>query len=551
MIQGEQDPGQKAPKRLRELLGYCSLAASWFVMLVAIAVLAGWKLDIEILKTVLPGQVTMKTNTALGFFMAGWCLWLLRRARVAGCPSRFAIVLAWLVLLIGLLSLGEYLTHWNPGIDQVLFHEPPGAQGTGDPNRMSQATALSFTGLGTALILMSLDLRRPRIVDLVVLPVLLIAWSSITGFVLGVDALHDLSQYTRMALPTALSFLALGLGIMLEIPDSEIVAIALGNSPGSRLFWRLLPIFIFAPLGLGWLILKGVNSTYFAFPNGIALLVLAITTIAFTWTWRMAIVLNREDTARRQAAAELSRRYFELALSHERLQELDRLKDIFLSTISHEIKTPLSIIQGYSELLEDQHPHDELVEGIQAGTHRLSVQIGRIIDYSAMLSGSLPLHMSEVDLAEVIQFVQASVEADFEQTNLQLETRIDPATPPVVADFRRLVQVLFELLDNAKKFSEPGGKVGVTLSPLNGQVRIDVWDTGKGISDGEVQRIWDPFYKSEVGDAVRTGGLGLGLTIVKRLVEMHGGTVAVKSEPGKGSCFSIYLPASPVRKEPS
>ncbi|MNY15778.1 Sensor protein DivL [compost metagenome] len=251
--------------------------------------------------------------------------------------------------------------------------------------------------------------------------------------------------------------------------------------------------------------------------------------------------VTRDLTARKLAEEELRNAY-------ERLKELDALKDHFLSTVSHEMKTPLSLILGYTELLQDKYPNEEFLEGIHDGSIRLLDHLNKMLDYSALLSGSLPLYTTEVSFTEIADSVREIMGADreFRLKKLRLEIEVAPDTPAIQADSRRITQMLLELLDNAVKFTPDGGRLGVRIRPLGRHVRIDVWDEGIGIPEKDLSRIWQAFTQLDTGQAFRGGGLGLGLTIVKELVELHGGWIAVKSQPGNGTCFTIDLPVEAI-----
>lgn len=251
------------------------------------------------------------------------------------------------------------------------------------------------------------------------------------------------------------------------------------------------------------------------------------------------LAIIRDITKRRRALEDAALKAVEL----KKVQELSRLKDHFLSTISHEMKTPLSLIMGYTEMLEEACPQQDIVMGIREGSRRLTEQIDKILDYSALVSGTLTLYQTELNLREIAEHVRAIMEERFRLKGVAFKLDVAPATPDIQGDFRRITQALLELLENALKFTPTGGQVGLRIAPTDAQVRIDVWDTGSGIPEDEFETIWAAFSQLAVGDAFRTGGLGLGLTIVKMLAELHGGKVAVVSQPGKGSTFSILLPA--------
>lgn len=227
----------------------------------------------------------------------------------------------------------------------------------------------------------------------------------------------------------------------------------------------------------------------------------------------------------------------------QKLQEVDKLKDLFLSTISHELKTPLSLITGYAELLEDKYPDETLLQGVMDGSRRLVAHLNAVIDYSALLSGSLPLYKTDFCPDEVVEQAIAMLEEDIQRKDQHLHVEIVPDGPPLYGDIKRITQVLIELLDNARKQTPPHGHLGVTVAREGDEVRFTVWDTGRGIAPEKFSRIWEAFSQLDAEDAHRRGGLGLGLTIVKALTELHQGRTEVESHPGQGCRFSVYLPA--------
>lgn len=239
-------------------------------------------------------------------------------------------------------------------------------------------------------------------------------------------------------------------------------------------------------------------------------------------------------TERRKAEAILNRLQV--------LEDLNRLKDRFLSTISHEMRTPLSLIVGYTELLEDQCKAPRLIEGIKEGTQRFTRQLDSILDYNALLSEALPLFLGEIDMAEVLDHASLIAEPELAAKGLGFERAIAPGVPHVHGDFKRLVQIVRELLENARKFSASGGTVGIRLLSREGNALIQVWDTGPGIAPEALERIWEAFTQIQEKDSERHGGLGLGLCIARKLAELHGGSLTVESEVGSGSTFTLCLP---------
>lgn len=261
---------------------------------------------------------------------------------------------------------------------------------------------------------------------------------------------------------------------------------------------------------------------------------------------QLLIASIRDLTPRREAMRAAADRTAQL----KKIQELSYLKGQLLSMMSHEMKTPLSLITGYAELMEDQSPEDPMIQGIQQGVSRLTEHVNKMLDYSALISGSMPLFLAEVDLPEVVHDVLAAQQERLENRQLRLVVEEDPATPCLHADARRITQILGELMSNAEKFTPPGGTVGLRIGPADHEVRLEVWDTGQGIPAPELAHIWTGTTQLERTDSERRGGLGLGLAIVRLLVELHGGRIELQSEPGQGTRVIIHLPMAGPASSP-
>jgi protein-histidine pros-kinase len=226
----------------------------------------------------------------------------------------------------------------------------------------------------------------------------------------------------------------------------------------------------------------------------------------------------------------------------EALRETNKLKDHFLSTISHEMKTPLSLITGYAELLEDTCAEKAWLAGIQEGSRRLTAHLNNVLDYTALLSGTLPIDKTENSPGELVHQAIDMAGPAFAEKGVSLEVTVAPDLPPLCGDPRRIVQMLTQLLDNARKFTPPGGCVGIRVRADGPALRFEVWDSGVGIPAQDRDRIWAAFTQLDIGDALRKGGLGLGLTLVMKLAELHGGRVELESTVGCGSVFTLVLP---------
>ena len=236
-----------------------SQAASAAVILVGFLVLVAWMFDIAALKSVAPGLATMKANTALAFLLTGVSLWLLGTGKADRGRRLVAQVAAFIVALISLLTISEYLFSWNLGIDELLFRDD--ALGSSHPGRPSGSTALTFFLVGSALLLLDVGSRRShRLAEFLTLTALLISLLGLVGYAYGVGSLYAFDPFSSMALHTALTLFVLCTGILSARPDRGLMAVATGNTAGGLVVRRLLPATIAIPAILGWLSLKGHHA---------------------------------------------------------------------------------------------------------------------------------------------------------------------------------------------------------------------------------------------------------------------------------------------------
>jgi PAS domain S-box-containing protein len=281
-------------------------AACVFVVLVGGLVLVGWMFDLTVLKSVVPAGVTMKANTAVAFLLAGAALGLLRAEPVGPRFRRLAQGCAAAVALVGLVTLAEYAFGRDLGIDQLLFREPPGATGTSSPGRMAPTAALNFGLVGLALLLLDVQTRRGhRPAEVLALTAAWVALLALVGYAYGVTFLHTLAASTQMALPTALTFIVLGVGLLLARPDRGLMATVTSASSGGVLARRLLPAVLGIPLLLGWLRLEGELADFYDTELGVSLRVVSSILLLTAIVWLTARSLNRTDAAHQRAEGEI------------------------------------------------------------------------------------------------------------------------------------------------------------------------------------------------------------------------------------------------------
>jgi signal transduction histidine kinase len=259
----------------------------------------------------------------------------------------------------------------------------------------------------------------------------------------------------------------------------------------------------------------------------------------------------RDLTERRRAEDERAR------LLHE-AREANRMKDDFLATLSHELRTPLNAIVGWAHLLRtgalDEPTRDRAVETIERNARVQSQLIGDILDISRIVAGKLRLEMKSLDPHQVVESALDTLRPSADAKGVQLAHRSDPATGPLWGDPDRLQQIVWNLLSNSIRFTPAGGVVTLSLSRREDEIGagwalITVRDTGAGISPDFLPHVFERFRQGG-GQARRSGGLGLGLAIVRSLVEMHGGRVEAESAgPGLGAAFHVWLPLMDVSRE--
>jgi PAS domain S-box-containing protein len=273
-----------------------------------------------------------------------------------------------------------------------------------------------------------------------------------------------------------------------------------------------------------------------------------------------AVVISRDVTDRKQAedalveerallAQRVEERTAELSAANVELARAARLKDEFLANMSHELRTPLTGILGLSEALQLQvyGPHNEkqlkaLHSIEESGQHLLNL-INDILDLSKIEAGKVELQIGPVAVEEVCQASLRMIKEAAQKKKLKVFFELDGMVVTVQADSRRLKQMLVNLLSNAVKFTPQGGSVGLEVAgDADQMVRLIVWDTGIGIAPEDMPRLFRPFVQLDGSLAREYAGTGLGLSLVQRMAEMHGGSVTVESEPGKGSRFTITLP---------
>ncbi len=232
----------------------------------------------------------------------------------------------------------------------------------------------------------------------------------------------------------------------------------------------------------------------------------------------------------------------------------NKAKTTFIVNMSHELRTPLNAVIGFSDLLlsEAFGPLNEkqkrYTENISNSGNRLLDVINNVLDISKLELGNVELYYAKVDMPRVIEEIWRILSPFSTERNISIEYNIEQGLKTIIADKVKFKQILYNILSNAIKFSPEGGKVNIAAKVQEDMVEISVKDDGIGIHEADYERVFQPFVQIDESISKKYGGIGLGLALVKKFVELHGGKVWVKASPGKGSTFTFSLPITPENK---
>jgi signal transduction histidine kinase len=231
-----------------------------------------------------------------------------------------------------------------------------------------------------------------------------------------------------------------------------------------------------------------------------------------------------------------------------RLEAADRAKDEFLAMLSHELRAPLNAIAGWSRMLHagglSPEMSDHALETIERNAAAQTRLINDLLDVSRIVAGKLCLEVQTIDLVPVVESVLDTVRVTADAKDIRIQASLDPSVGSVSGDTERLRQIFWNLLSNAVKFTPPGGRVTLNLERDHSEAKLTVSDTGQGINPDFLPHIFERFRQADNTITRAHGGLGLGLTIVQHLVELHGGTVrAASNGDGEGATFTVTLPS--------
>lgn len=530
-------------------VGSFGKVCAWSLIALGGLVITGWAFDIDSLKSILPGFISMKVNTAIGFALAGVSLLLLLRRDGGDAKVRpYVILFAALVFLIGFLNLIQYIFGVDLRIDQLLVHDSsPGPY----PGRLAPVTAVDFTVCGIGLVLLACS-RGIVLAQLLALLAAFSAFLAIIGYAFGVPLLYGSVRYTSMALHTGVGCVLLAAGLLAARPQSGIMAVLVTRGPGGWMARRLLPAMLLLPPLLGFVFLQ-LNVFFVDARLTVALIIVTLVALFLAIIWVLAQVLNDSEYQLRRAQAEVATGQEALSRSEALLRQSQKMDAIgqLSAGIAHDFNNLLAVIIGYCELLLFG---SQLTPADRAKVQRISVAG----DTAAALTRQL-LAFSRQQLIQPTQLNLNDVITHFEvvlrrllKEDVQMMISLQPDLGLVLADKGQMEQLVMNLAVNASDAMPDGGKLFIETReihlsddtaqdlklPPGPYARLTVTDSGAGIPPDVQARIFEPFFTTKpVGK-----GTGLGLATVFGIVQQNRGGISVSSPPGKGASFAIFLP---------
>jgi signal transduction histidine kinase len=516
--------------------------ASITAALTAMLALTGWWLDMPALTRIVPWAAPMLPQTAVatGFAALGLAL--------ACMEQRWARTVAFAcAAVVALMSTFTFGAHDLPGGDTIerLFF---GGGHAPDHLQIPVNTAMALLLLGISIAMLTLPrLRERRPTQLFASGALLIAFVAFVGYSFGVGGLYQPTSALGMSVLSVIAIHALALGVIFARTRVGFPELLIDRGPGGRLARRLLPAAIVIPFIVAWVVAQGERAQYFDayLASSIATV---LTVIALVWiSARGARVVQRTDKERAQVFA---REQHEREVAQQALiaaETASSAKSDFLAVMSHELRTPLTAIIGYEELLADEvtgpvnAQQAQQLSRIKASAQHLLGLIDEILTFSRLEAGRETIRLETADVNRILEEAASLISPLAGEKKLGFA--IYPLDPPrqMRVDAGKLRQILVNMLSNAVKFTSQGG-ITVTTSVDAGELVVHVCDTGVGIADDHLDRIFEPFWQVEQKATRRVGGTGLGLTVTRRLARLLGGDVTVESAPGEGTVFTATIP---------
>jgi signal transduction histidine kinase len=530
------------------------IAGSAVAILGAIA-LAGWALNLPFVTTATTGGYPILPLMALCFVLAGGALTMAGRPHRTANTDAIQQTLAALVATIAGLTLYEYLRGSESGFDLLLFGDRLRRVSNYPPGRIAINSAGSLLLFALALLSIPHDQRKHDLrAQMFATPGLLIALLAILGYLFGVKGMNSLSQWSGMALWTAIGQLILGVGILVAVRERGVSVLLLDEGAAGVLTRRLLPAALFAPIVLGVIRIVGESAGFYESEFDASLFAVAsILTFVGLVLWSARVLRNTDKervdllALEKQARAHAEKARSEAEGARAEAERANNSKTDFLAVMSHELRTPLTAIMGYEELLSDgiTGPVTELqrqqLGRINASALHLLGLIDEILTFARVDVGRERIRWESMSVNHTLADAAALVEPMAAAKSIDFVVELLDEDQAMQTDGTKLRQMLVNLLSNGIKFTE-NGEVRVRCSERNGILEVRIADTGVGIAAENIEEVFEPFWQAEQTATRKTGGTGLGLSVTRKLARLLGGDVTVASRVGMGTTFLLMLP---------
>ncbi|GGY84447.1 hypothetical protein GCM10011613_31720 [Cellvibrio zantedeschiae] len=503
-------------QRFTSALGLCTLIAG-------VISFSGWALDIPRLTDWLNDGISIQPNTTVLIALAGAAVLLLQYEYF-----KSTILLGGFVAFIGALNLLQYMVDADFGFNhQLLFGREWGRAATMAPGRFGPPASISFVIIGISLALLGARKNNLcRLVPGLALFVVLLMMFSLLGYMFGARNFYAIPWLSAISLPSAAMLMTLAVSLIMSAPQHQPMLLLIERSSAGAMARKVLPILILMIPLLIWLRVKGYELGLFDLGTSRALGAAALMCGSVLLMWKALQDLRRQE---------------------QREREADKRKDEFIATLAHELRNPLAPIGNAASMLKFAQSKPEVLGQatniIERQLSHLVRLVDELLDVSRISQGKIELSRERIELSSVVQQSLEICKPLAEAASHKITVNLPSQPIYLNADPVRLSQVLSNLLVNACKFTNKNGHISLDVHTNNRSLTITVEDNGIGIPPTMLKTIFEIFSQVDQSLERSRSGLGIGLTLTKRLVELHGGNIEAFSEGlGKGSEFIVRLP---------
>jgi len=520
-----------------------------FTIVLGLIVIAGWVFNVATLKSIFPSEISMKANAALCFILSGIVFVFLLPSETRVFRRRIGQIIALAVFTIGLLTLAEYIFNQNFGIDEMLFIESKDAFLNVSPGRMSANTAFGFIFIGLSLLFFDKKIGKYFLPSQVLsLLVVMLALMGLTSHFYSSWSLLQLFQSTAMSFPTAFLFFIISLGILLSHPYEGFMKNATKENSSGIMLRYLFPAAILLPVSIELLAtvgaeigLYGINLTPIARTLGMFFSVVVLLWFAVSKYEQFELKQKQAEEKIRELNEELEKRVIERTVE---LQNANKELESFSYSVSHDLRAPIRAINGFSSKLAEEYENvldDEgkrLLNIVLKNTKNMGELIDDLLTFSRL--SRKKVEFKEINMVELVNEVLKELTEFNEERKLDITVQ---DLPNVKGDRTLLRQVIVNLLSNSIKFTKSRDTTvievgGFAKDNLNSYY---VKDNGVGFNMKYIQKAFEVFQR--LHSSREFEGTGVGLAIVHKIIQRHGGQVWAGSEVNKGATFYFSLPA--------